>query len=189
MKRIILASNSPRRRELLAKQGVKFDVIPSDFEEWLDDTMPPEEVAATLGYGKAYAVAKKYPEAIVIGSDTIVTIDDKQLGKAENNEAALLMWRMLAGRSHKVTTSVVVLCLTEKYEYTIVDNTTVYLKPFDGNAIQAYLDIGSYKDKAGAYAIQDAPNLVDHIDGDIETVIGLPMRLLQKPLVELGIKV
>jgi septum formation protein len=82
MRQIILASTSPRRKELLEEMGLDFTVVPSDFEEYLDDSRPVEDIAMELGAGKARAVAEKYPEAIVIGSDTIVTIGEVQLGKA-----------------------------------------------------------------------------------------------------------
>ena len=187
MRKIILASGSPRRKELLANLGVEFEVIPSDFDEWLDDSIPPEETAVVLGLGKARAVAKRYPDAIVIGSDTIVTINDKQLAKAENEEEALGMWRLLAGKPNKVTTSVAVVCKAENYEFSTYDNTLVFFKPFEEEAVRQYLAQNTYQDKAGAYAIQDHPHLIDHYEGDIETVIGLPTRLLLGPLADFGI--
>src|SRR4051794_8545283 len=96
--RIILASQSPRRRELLAGMGVEFDVIPSKFDEKLDDGRPADEVAVELAYGKAEDVARDHPDCIVIGSDTIVTIDGKQLGKPLGAADAKRMIRNLSGR-------------------------------------------------------------------------------------------
>lgn len=179
--KVILASGSPRRKELLQKLGLQFTVVPSQYDEQLDDSRSPEAVAIELGLGKAMEVAQRFPEAIVIGGDTIVTIDGKQLGKAANIDEAVAMWRLLAGRANTVTTSVVVVCLAKKYEFVVADNTLVYMKPFDEDAIMAYLQQGTYLDKAGAYAIQDVPHLIERIEGDPETVLGLPTRLIRFP--------
>lgn len=187
MKReIILASGSPRRKELLQKLGLRFRVMPSQYDEQLDDARTPEAVAIELGLGKVMEIAERFPEAIVIGGDTIVTIDGKQLGKAADIDEALAMWRLLAGRPHTVTTSVVVVCLAEQYESAVADNTSVYMKPYDQAVIMTYLEQGTYVDKAGAYAIQDIPDLVERIEGDRETVLGLPTRLLTDPLQQLA---
>lgn len=188
MRKVILASGSPRRKELLAMMGVDFEVVPSGFDEWLDDTLQTRDVAIALGLGKARDVAGRYPDAIVIGGDTIVTIDSTQLGKAETPDEAREMLRGLAGKSHTVTTSVVVLCAAEKYEYADADETTVIFKPYDKKAVEAYLATNDWQGKAGAYGIQSgAAPLIDHIEGDIETVIGLPTRLLVAPLTHFGI--
>jgi septum formation protein len=168
--------------------GLEFTVVPSDFEEWLDDTQTPQEVAVELGLGKARAVAERYPEAIVIGGDTIVTIEGNQLGKASTIEEARAMLRSLAGKSHTVTTSVAVVCLAEEYEYVAADETEVFLKAYNEQAAEKYLATGDWHDKAGAYGIQSgAGPLVDHFEGDIETIIGLPTRLLVDPLAHLEV--
>lgn len=186
---IILASGSPRRKELLTMMGLEFDVVPSDFDEWLDDRETPEEMSITLGLGKAYDVAKRYPDAIIIGGDTIVTIDGRQLGKAATTEEARAMLRDLAGKTHTVTSSVVVVCASENFEYAGADETTVFFKPYDESAVETYLASGDWHDKAGAYGIQSgAGPLIDHIDGDLEAMIGLPTRLLIEPLAHFGIR-
>lgn len=188
MRTIILASGSPRRRELLSMMHLDFTVVPSDFAEWLDDATDPSEMAITLGLGKAKEVAKRFPEAIVIGSDTIVTVGGTQLGKAANVAEARAMLRLCTGEPNVVTTSVAVVCVAENYEYTHFDNTTVYFKPYNEAAVEAYLATEDYKDKAGAWGIQSgAGPLIDHFEGDVETVIGLPTRLLVEPLAQLGV--
>lgn len=168
--------------------GLKFTVVPSDFDEYLDDARTPEAVAKELGLGKARAVAEKYPEAIVIGSDTIVTVDDHQLGKAEDIDDARKIWRIITSAPNKVTTSVAVICKQKSYEKVVSDNAFVYLKPYDEQTVEAYLATGDYADKAGAYSIQGAPDLVDRIEGDPETILGLPTdvlaRLLGDPALE-----
>lgn len=188
MRQIILASGSPRRKELLTMMGLTFDVVPSEFEEWLDDAKHTADVAIALGLGKARDVAAKYPEAIVIGGDTIVTIDGKQLGKAATPEEARVMLQGLAGKPHTVTTSVVVICLAEKFEYANADEAKVVFKPYDEKATETYITSGGWRGMAGAYAIQNgALALIDHIEGDIETIIGLPTRLLVDPLAHFGV--
>ncbi len=188
MRKIILASGSPRRRELLGMMGVDFDVVPSNFSEWLDDAKDTADVAIALGLGKARDVADIFPEAIVIGSDTIVTVDGKQLGKATSDDEAYNMLRLSAGKPNIVTTSVVVVCKAEQYEFAIADNAYVYFNPFSETAVKRYIATGDYRDKAGAWGIQSgAAPLIDHVEGDIETVIGLPTRLLIDPLAQLGV--
>lgn len=188
MRKIILASGSPRRKELLEMMGLVFDVVPSGYDEWLDDAKDTRDVAIELGLGKVREVAKRYPEAIVIGGDTIVTIDGKQLGKANDVAEARAMLRDLAGKAHSVTTSVVVVCLAENFEYASADETKVVFKPYDERLVEIYLASGDWHDKAAAYGIQSgAGPLVDHTEGDIETIIGLPTRLLIEPLAHLGV--
>ena len=188
MRKIILASGSPRRKELLTMMGLEFDVVPSEFDEWLDDAQSTRDVAIELGIGKVRDVAMRYPEAIVIGGDTIVTIDGRQLGKAETIDEARAMLRDLGGKAHTVTTSAVVACLAEDFEYAAADEIHVVFKPYDSAAVEAYLATGDWHDKAGAYGIQSgAGPLVDHTEGDIETIIGLPTRLLIEPLAHFGI--
>lgn len=178
MRQIILASTSPRRKELLEKMGLEFTVVPSDFDEYLDESRPVEEIAMELGLGKARVVAEKYPEAIVIGSDTIVTVGDTQLGKAVDIEDARRMWRLITSAPNKVTSSLAVICKAEGYETVTHDSAWVYLKPYDEKAVEAYLATGDYADKAGAYAIQHIGNLLDHIEGSETTILGLPVHLL-----------
>lgn len=188
MRKIILASGSPRRKELLEMMGLQFDVVPSSFDEWLDDDQDTRDVAIQLGVGKVRDVAARYPDAVVIGGDTIVTIDGKQLGKAMTTDEARTMLRGLAGKAHTVTTSVVVMCQDETYEYAAADEVKVVFKPYDEKRVEAYIASGDWHDKAGAYGIQSgAGPLVDHTEGDIETIIGLPTRLLIQPLSHLGI--
>lgn len=188
MRQIILASGSPRRKELLELMGLTFTIVPSDFEEWLDDTLDTRDVAITLGLGKARAVAVQYPEAIVIGSDTIVTVDGKQLGKAANDEEARAMLRLLSEHPSTVTTSVAVICLAEGYEHADSDTAKVFFKPYDEAESEKYIATQDYRDKAGAYGIQTgAAPLVDYISGDPTTIIGLPVSLVSAELEKFGI--
>jgi len=179
MRRIILASQSPRRKELLTMMGLEFEVIPSDFYEELDDSRSPEEVAKELGLGKAMVVARQYPDALVIGSDSIVTINGRQLAKAADIAEARLMLRDVTLHPNQVTSSLAVVCLEDGFESVQAENTWAYFKPYSEQAVEAYLATGDYKDKAGAYGIQSgAAPLIDHIQGNADTIIGMPTHLL-----------
>lgn len=179
MLRVILASQSPRRKELLDAMGVAFEVIPSSFDGTLDDNRPPEQVAIDLALGKANEVAGKYPDAVVIGSDTIVTIGGKQLEKPGSDEEAHRMLRLLSGTHHEVTTSLAVIYKAEGAVLTAADTTKVYFKPYNEEAVATYVATGDPLDKAGAYGIQSgAAPLIDFIEGRYDTVIGLPTHRL-----------
>ena len=172
----------------MAQMGVRFDVVPSSFDEQLDDTRSPEEVAKELALGKAREVAGHYPDALVIGSDTIVEIDGKQLEKPKDPADAKRLLTMLSGNINTVFTSLTVVCLAKAIEVVSADATNVYFKPFNEAAIDSYIATGDSMDKAGAYGIQSgAAPLIDYIAGDYDTVIGLPTRELSRILRELGI--
>ena len=188
MRQIILASQSPRRFDLLTQMGVEFTVIPSNFEEHLDDSRRPSEVAIELALGKAKDVAVQHPDAIVIGADTIVTIDGKQLGKPSDATDAKEMLALLADKPNQVTTGMAVICKSEGVELTTAETATVYFKPFDEVAVDEYIATGDPLDKAGAYGIQSGASvLIDRIEGDYSAIIGLPTKQLAVLLAELGV--
>lgn len=187
--KIILASQSPRRKELLAQMGVDFDVVPSNFDEKLDNNRTPQEVAEELALGKASEVAKQFPDAIVIGSDTIVEVDGVQLEKPINKADAKRLLTLLSDKPNNVITSLAVICQTKNYSYVASDTAKVYFKPFNELAIDEYIATGDPMDKAGAYGIQSgAAPLISHISGNYDTIIGLPTIQLAKVLRELGIQ-
>ena len=186
-RQIILASGSPRRKDLMNMMGIPFTVIPSDFDEQLDDSRSPEEVSKELGLGKALAVAKQYPEAVVIGSDSIVTINGKQLAKPGDIEEARDMLQMLAGKCNIISCSLAIVCLAEQYQSVDVANADVYFKPYNSAAAEAYLKTGDWADKAGGYGVQNGADVfVDYIDGDYDTVLGLPTAMLASALNHFG---
>ncbi len=188
-RKIILASQSPRRKELLRNMGLEFDVVPSNFEESLDDSRSPQDVAIELAVGKASAVAEQYPDCIVIGSDTIVTIDGKQLEKPRDKTDAFQMLERLSGTHNEVTSSLAVLCKADDVLLTAAPTTTVYFKPYDKQLVNAYVETGDPLDKAGGYGLQSgAAPLIDHIEGEYDTVIGLPTHTLAALLAQLGIQ-
>jgi septum formation protein len=167
--------------------GVAFETMPSDFYEELDDSRTPEAVAEELGLGKAMVIARQHPEAIVIGSDTIVTINGRQLAKAANIDEARSMLHDETLHPNKVTSSLAVICLELGLKYVSSENAWVHFKPFAASAVEAYLATGDYADKAGAYGIQSgAAPLVEYVEGNGDTIIGLPTHLLAPQLQLLG---
>lgn len=186
--KIILASQSPRRKALLEKMGLKFETIPSNFDEKLDDSRSPEEVASELALGKARAVATQYPECLVIGSDTIVTINGRQLEKPRDSNDAYEMLKLLAGKHNEVSTGVAVVSVSDSIKLVGVDTTHVYFHPYDEEAVRQYVESGDPMDKAGAYGIQSgAAPLISHIEGHYDTVVGLPTKLLAELLMQVRI--
>ncbi len=190
MREIILASQSPRRKELLTKMGVEFATIPSTYDEHLDDSRDVESVAIELSVGKAENVAASHPDAFVIGSDTIVGIDGRQLGKAGGIDEARVMLRSLAGKVSTVTTGLAIVCVDENIKMTDVDTVKVWFKPESDEVTklrEEYLASGDWKDKAGAYGVQTVYGiLVEKVEGDLATVVGLPTLPLAKMLNDLG---
>ncbi len=169
--------------------GVDYRVIPSNFDEQLDDNRSPDEVARELALGKALQVARQYPDSIVIGSDTIVTIAGRQLEKPHNTDEAHDMLRLLSGTVNDVTTAVAVVRVADGIQLVDADTTRVYFKPYDAAAVSAYVATGDPMDKAGAYGIQSgAAPLIDHIEGHYDTVIGLPTRVLARLIEDVGIE-
>lgn len=189
MSQVILASQSPRRKELLAKMGVEFTVVASDFDEQLDESRSPETIAKELALGKAMAVAKHNPSSIVIGSDTIVAIDGKQLGKPDSLEEAKEILKLLSGRSHSVITGVAVVNLSANITLTGADAASVLFRPYSEALVNQYLATGDYKDKAAAYGIQSgAAPLIEYFVGNYDTIVGLPTSLLAELLSSVGVK-
>ena len=191
MNQIILASQSPRRRYLLAEMGVEFEVTPSNFEEYLDDSRDVEAIARELSLGKALAIAKDHPDDYVIGSDTIVYVDGRQLGKAENVEEARKILTDLAGKENLVITGVALVNHAKGIELIDTETTRVQFKK-DSNEVtklrEEYLASERWKDKAGAYGLQDgAAALIESISGDYDSLMGLPTRKLAEMLRGQGI--
>ena len=190
MTRVILASQSPRRKQLLAAMGVEFETIPSEFDEYLDDDRDPELVANELALGKALDVANRFPDAYVIGSDTIVTIGGHQLGKPETAEESREMLKNLAGKPNYVTTGVAVVCINKNVRLTQAATAAVFFKEYDEEAVRAYVATGDSFDKAGGYAIQHplCKGMIEKIDGDQDIIIGFPTKVVSSLLTQCGIE-
>jgi septum formation protein len=187
---LILASTSPRRRELLALLGIPFDVKSPPFEERLVADRPAIDQVQSFAQGKARSVAIQEPEAIVLGSDTVIELDHGVLGKPADPAEARVMLRRLAGRDHYVCTAVALVCSALGIDVVALSSSVVRMKPFDERAHERYLATGESLGKAGAYSIQgEGGNLVDSIDGDFPTVVGLPLRLVAQLLTQAEVRV
>lgn len=174
--RVILASKSPRRRELLAQIIPEFDIITADADETLEDGVHPRLGVEILAVRKGEAVAARYPEAIVISSDTLVELDGVPLGKPEDEDHAARMLRSLSGRSHNVHTGVAVHYRGRVHSG--VDSTAVVFRDMSDEEIRAYIATFEPMDKAGAYAIQgEGGKFVLRYDGNFDTVVGLSIDL------------
>lgn len=186
---IILASNSPRRREILSQLGIQYEVIPSKFEEKALD-MTPENMVMYFAEGKAMSVARKVnKEAFIIGADTIV-YQNGIMGKPKDNVDAARMLRNLSGVFHAVITGISVVHTPSFNQVTDYERTMVKFKNISDEEIQAYIKSGEPMDKAGAYAIQGIGSLlVEKIDGCYFNVVGLPVYRLSKILESFGYKI
>ncbi len=188
MKRVILASQSAWRRQLLASMGIEFEVMPSNFDEQLDESRDAVTVAKELALGKALNVAKKHPDAYVIGADTFVVYKGKQIGKPASPAQALQTLKMLCGNTHQIVTGVAIISVNNNVHLVDASVADVSFGKHSDKELQAYVDTGDPMDKAGAYGIQSKGNfLVERITGDPNTVIGLPTMLLATMLEKAGI--
>ncbi len=175
--RVILASQSPRRRELLTLVGITHDVLPADIDETVWPNEEPVPHCERLARSKAETLAAQHPEALVIGSDTIVVVDGDILGKPRDREEAIAMVTRLAGRSHVVHTAVAVAHQGEVRSG--VESVGVTFRDLTPELIAAYVDTGEPMDKAGAYGIQGfGATIVERVDGDYFAVMGLPLGRL-----------
>ena len=181
---VVLASKSPRRRELLAGMEIPFTTVTCEVDESYPDLMHPRDAVRFLAEKKARAAAETLEEtAVVIASDTLVEVDAVPLGKPKDKEDAHRMLALLSGRHHNVHTGVCV--IYGKQMISAVDTTDVFFLPLDDEEIDAYIATGEPMDKAGAYGIQGiGGKFVSHINGHMDTVIGLPCELLSELLSE-----
>lgn len=188
MKRIILASSSPRRIELLKKFNIDFDIVPSNFEEKLYET-DPIAFAMDMAKGKALEVAKSLDkDFIVISADTIVTKDNRIFGKPKNEEDAIKMLKELSGSTHDVVTAVCVYDLEKEILKCDFEKTEVVFKELTEQEILDYINTKEPFDKAGAYAVQGIGSLfVRSINGCFFNVVGLPIFKLNQLLREVGV--
>jgi septum formation protein len=180
---LILASASPRRAELLRQLGVAFTVVPSDAPEVHDDQLTAREISQLNAYRKARVVAKKFPDVLVLGADTLVYLDTTLLGKPANLEDSYRMLRQLSGRTHEVVTAICLLHLRIHRQKLFFESTAVTFRALDAVNIRRYLSKVNPLDKAGAYAIQEKGDLiVEKISGSYTNVVGLPMEKLREEL-------
>ena len=184
---IILASQSPRRRELLERMGLpSFDIIPARGEELFDPALSPSRLVEELSRQKAAEVASSHPDALVIAADTVVSVDGRVLGKPHSHAEAARMLDTLSGREHTVHTGVTLRLGGQVVTESVV--TSVRFRPLTAREIDCYVSTGEPMDKAGAYGIQGLGCvLVEGISGDYYNVMGLPVCRLSRMLARFGI--
>lgn len=189
--RFILASSSPRRSDLLAQIGLRFEVVPSQFDESQVDASDPAELVRSLAREKAGAVAAAVEgEALVLGADTIVLLNGEVLGKPRDKDEACSMLARLAGCTHRVLTGVAVIRKPDGPVLVQHEETHVTMRALTPGQIDAYVASGEPMDKAGAYAVQGLGSvLVERIQGDYFNVVGLPLPRLARMLESLGLDV
>lgn len=185
---LILASGSPRRRELLARLNIPFQTAPSEFtERGPRPGESPTELALALARQKARRAMPAGSSAIVLGSDTVVALDGQMLGKPRDRDDALRMLRMLRDRRHVVVTAVAVRC--GGVEYGETEEAEVCMRDYSEAEMKGYVATGEPDDKAGAYAVQDrGGELVASVLGCYETVVGLPLCVVQRLLERCGVR-
>ena len=186
--KIVLASGSPRRRELLKSLGLEFEVYKPDVDESIIDGESPSELCERLSRLKAQAGAEKFPDALVIAADTIVVIDDLILGKPKDRDDAFNMLKRLQGKWHEVITGITICMKGNILSHD--EHTRVKFRELSDSEIHAYVSTGECDDKAGAYAVQGYGSLlVERIEGDYFNVVGLPLCRLGMMLSMFGINV
>lgn len=183
MRKIILASTSPRRKELLEKTGLVFEVIPSDYEEDMTLDFSPEELAKFLSRGKAESVAQKFPDAIIISADTFVALENKILGKPHTEENSREMLKTLSGKGHSVLTGFTILDTKNKKIISKAIETRVFFKELSDRMIENYIKTGNPLKYAGSYTLPDIIDIfIEKVEGDHNNVIGLPVDEVMKTL-------
>ena len=177
--RIILASKSPRRREILENTKVRFSIKESQIDEVIKSNESPKETVMRLAYEKAYDVAQKNKDKLVIGADTIVALDNEVLGKPKDQNEAYQMIKRLSNKTHKVITGISLINLKENKIIKDYVVSFVTFKDLSEDSIKDYINTNESLDKAGAYGIQGyGALLVDNIQGDYFNIVGLPISKL-----------
>jgi septum formation protein len=188
--RIILASTSPRRREIMALLGLPFEVIAPEFDELRLSDRPVAEEVLDFALGKAQSVASDHPKSLVVGSDTMILINGTKIGKPDGMAEAKQMLRLLSGKTHRIFTSVSVLDDLGGPGLRIVEEVSVKMYDYSMKEIEYYLSCNESLDKAGAYSIQgQGRNLIESIRGDYLAAIGLPLKPIADYLKSRGISV
>ena len=188
--KLILASKSPRRKEILSAMGYDFEILSADCDESVEEGISPREAVELLARRKGEAVALEYGlitdgETVILSSDTLVDLDGVALGKPSDREEAYAMLRALSGNVHYVHTGIAVRC--GERVVSGVDTTAVIFRALSEEEIAEYVESGEPMDKAGAYGIQGAAGkFVERIEGDFDTVVGLSARLSKKLLSEIS---
>jgi nucleoside triphosphate pyrophosphatase len=186
---LVLASTSPRRRQILALLGVRFEVVPPKFDEQVSTHVSLDEEVVEFAFGKAQSVATKYPQSVVIGSDTMIELAGEKIGKPADRDDARQILRSLSGKVHKIFTGVAIVDpggpgLKE------IETVVVEMRGYTEEEIENYLDSGESDDKAGAYSIQgQGSDLIKSIRGDYLAAVGMPLRRIARYIQSRGLSV
>ncbi len=184
---LILASGSPRRRDILAAMGLRFAVEPADIDESVQAGESPEAYVSRMARSKALKCAEQHREDIVLGADTVVVLGDRIFGKPQDRAAAAAMLAELSGRTHVVLTAVAVTCRGQLRE--ILERTEVTFAPLTPELIAVYTASGESDDKSGSYALQGiAAMLIEKVNGSVSSVVGLPACQTRVLLSEFGLQ-
>jgi septum formation protein len=190
MKKIILASASPRRKQLLKQIGLEFDVVVSNVDEKFNPRYKPRRQAEILSRQKAQAVAENIQNAVIIGADTIVSLGDDVIGKPKDAKEAVRILKKLSGRMHYVYTGFTIIDTDTNKSITKSVETKVWMRKLTNKEIKKFIEREKPYDKAGAYAIHElAAVFVEKIDGDFFNVVGLSLFELSRQLKKFGINV
>jgi len=182
---LVLASTSPRRYQILALLGLPFLMVPPASREVLSGARPPAQEALHQARQKAASLVSRFPDAVILGSDTLINLDGRLIGKPSSLDDARAILQRLRGRTHDVVTAVSILHQSKNVD--AVETARVTIRDFTDTELYAYLATGDPLDKAGAYAIQGAGrDLVASLDGDYLAVVGLPLRAVAQGLAKLG---
>lgn len=182
---IILASASPRRKEILGNTNVKFDIIKSEIDETIIDNETPKQAVMRLAFEKCIDIASKHQDDLVIGADTVVALDDIILGKPKDEEEAYKMLKLLSNKTHQVTTGISLINLDANKKVVDYVVSNVKFKNLSDQDIKDYIQTNESLDKAGAYGIQGyGALLVEEIQGDYFNIVGLPISRLSDLLRE-----
>jgi septum formation protein len=185
---LVLASTSPRRYQILSLLNLPFLMVPPDSLEEASGKRPPKQEALHQAKRKAASLVARFPAAILLGSDTLISLDGVTIGKPKDHDDARQILRRLKGRSHEVVTAVAMLKGAKVFE--AVETARVSLRDFTDSELEAYVTTGDPLDKAGAYSIQGAGRgLVAGFDGDYLAVVGLPLRAVAEGLRQFGVEV
>jgi septum formation protein len=188
--RLILASTSPRRKDLLSLFNIPFDIVEPTFLEREDAGTTPADQAALYAEGKARSCSERFPNALVLGSDTLIALDRGIVGKPNNQEEARATLRRLRGRDHMVHTAVAFLRHDDGIKEVAIESVRVWMRAFTDREMEAYLESGEPMGKAGAYAIQgQGGRLIARIEGDFTATVGLPLKRVATCLEKFGIGV
>jgi septum formation protein len=186
--RVILASTSPRRRELLALLNIAFELADPPYVERPSPNILPVDQVKMFAEGKAHSCRDRYRDSLIIGCDTLIALDADLLGKPKDRNDAVTMVQRMSGRQHLIHTGVAVLSTATQQIHSAVETVHVFFKPLTPADVQTYVTTAEGLGKAGAYAIQGrGADLIEGIKGDYTAAVGLPLRLLARLLADQGV--